>query len=224
MLGKSSYVPGPAGGNGDGSQEAAEGSGAVRGAGMQHASPVGRTRGPPLGRRTGRGRAAVRVLRESVDRGLAGPRVVAGPAAGAGRCASPRARDHRGRALRCRGEPVGGVGAAPAGRGAGRCPGGPGPGLGRRDHRGVRAGVLRRPVRADGAAVRALRGAAVAAGGGRPGRLRLRARRGGDDGAGAVVEAGGDPDQHPGPYRDGGPDQGAGPVPGRPAAVRVPAG
>jgi hypothetical protein len=32
------------------------------------------------------------------------------------------------------------------------------------------------------------------------------------------------PDQHPGADRDGGPDTGAGPVPGRPAAVRAPAG
>jgi len=31
------------------------------------------------------------------------------------------------------------------------------------------------------------------------------------------------PDQHPGPHRDGCPDPGAGPVPGRPPAVRVPA-
>jgi site-specific DNA recombinase len=40
---------------------------------------------------------------------------------------------------------------------------------------GVRARVLRLPVRADGAAVRALRSAAVDAGGGRPGRLQLGA-------------------------------------------------
>jgi site-specific DNA recombinase len=30
--------------------------------------------------------------------------------------------------------------------------------------------------------------------------------------------------RNPGPHRDGGPDKGAGPVPGWPAAVRVPAG
>ncbi|HTQ95078.1 MAG TPA: recombinase family protein [Streptosporangiaceae bacterium] len=39
-----------------------------------------------------------------------------------------------------------------------------------------------------------------------------------------VFQAGGDPDQHPGADRDGGPGAGPGPVPGRPAAVRVPAG
>ena len=49
----------------------------------------------------------------------------------------------------------------------------PGPGVGRGRDRGVRAGVLRQPVRGDGAAVRALRRAAVDAGGGRPGRLRV---------------------------------------------------
>ena len=58
------------------------------------------------------------------------------------------------------------------------------PGLGRGRDRGVRAGVLRQPVRGDGAAVRALRRAAVDAGGRRPGRLRLRARRADDDHAG----------------------------------------
>ena len=46
---------------------------------------------------------------------------------------------------------------------------------GRGRGRGVRAGVLRRPVRADGTAVRALRRPALAARGRRPGRLRLRA-------------------------------------------------
>ena len=45
-----------------------------------------------------------------------------------------------------------------------------------------------------------------------------------DDRPGAVVEAGGDPDQHPGADRDGGPGAGAGPVSRRPSAVRVPAG
>ena len=40
---------------------------------------------------------------------------------------------------------------------------------------GVRAGVLRQPVRGDGAAVRALRRAAVDAGGRRAGRLQIRA-------------------------------------------------
>ena len=100
--------------------------------------------------------------------------------------------------------------------------GGPGSGLGRDRGRGVRAGVLRQPVRHDGAVARALRCPAVDAGGGRPGRLRLRARRAGDDGAGAVVEAGGDPDQHPGADRDGGPGAGAGPLPRRASAVRVP--
>ena len=165
----------PVGGEGDGSQEEAGGSAAVLGARLQHAGAVGRTRGASPGPRTGRGRAAVRVLRAGVDRGLAGPRVVAGPAAGAGRGAGPRSRNHRGGVLRYRTEPVGGMGAAPEGRGPSRRAGGPGAGLGRGRGRGVRAGVLRRPVRADGTAVRALRRPALAARGRRPGRLRLRA-------------------------------------------------
>ena len=41
--------------------------------------------------------------------------------------------------------------------------------------------------------------------------------------AGSVVQAGDHPDQHPGPHRDDRPDPRAGPVPGRPPAVRVPA-
>ena len=40
---------------------------------------------------------------------------------------------------------------------------------------------------------------------------------------GLSVQAGDHPDQHPGPHRDGRPDPGAGSVPGRPPAVRVPA-
>ena len=122
----------------------------------------------------------------------------------------------RARAGRC-------VGAPPAGRGAGRAAGGSGPGLGRDRDRGVRAGVLRQPVRVDGAAVRALRRPAVDAGGGRPGRLARRGPRADDAGAGPVVQAGDHPDPDPGPHRDGRPDPGAGPVPGRPPAVRVPA-
>ena len=42
--------------------------------------------------------------------------------------------------------------------------------------------------------------------------------------AGPAVQAGDHPDPDPGPDRDGHPDPGAGPVPGRPPAVRVPAG
>ena len=41
---------------------------------------------------------------------------------------------------------------------------------------------------------------------------------------GLSVQAGDHPDQDPGPHRDGHPDPEAGPVPGRPPAVRVPAG
>ena len=97
----------------------------------------------------------------------------------------------------------------------------PGPGLeGHRDQ-GVRAGVLRRSVRADGPVVRALRGPAVAAGGRRAGRLQLRAGRANHDGARAIVQAGDRSYQHPGADRNGGPDAESGPVPRRPAAVRV---
>ena len=77
----------------------------------------------------------------------------------------------RGGVLRHRGEPDLAVGAAPAGRRAGRAAGRSGPRVGRDRDRGVRAGVLRQPVRVDGAAVRALRRPAVDAGGRRPGRL-----------------------------------------------------
>jgi site-specific DNA recombinase len=62
------------------------------------------------------------------------------------------------------GEPHPAVGAAPAGRHPGRAARGPGPRVGRDRDRGVRAGVLRQPVRVDGAAVRALRHQAVDAG------------------------------------------------------------
>ena len=168
-------------------------------------------------------RAAVRVLRAGAGRGLAGSGDVAGAAAASGRCAGGRARQDRGRVLRLRGEPHAAVGEASAGRGFGGGAGGSGPGVGRDRDRGVRAGVLREPVRVDGAAVRALRGLAVDAGGGRPCRLARRGSRADDARAGLVVEAGDYPDQDPGPYRDGRADPGAGPVPGWPAAVRVPA-
>ena len=42
-------------------------------------------------------------------------------------------------------------------------------------------------------------------------------------GARLIVQAGDHPDQDPGSHRDGRPDPGAGPVPGRSAAVRIPA-
>src|SRR6185437_16136929 len=110
-----------------------------------------------------------------VDRRLAGPNNVAGAAAGAGRGAGPGARPYCGGVLRRGGEPVGGLGPSPAGGGAGRPARGCVPGLGRDRGRGVRAGVLRQPVRADGAAVRALRRAVLDAGGRRAGRFRLGA-------------------------------------------------
>ena len=166
---------------------------------------------------------AVRVLRAGLDRGLAGPGDVAGPAAAAGGNAGGGARGDRGGVLRHGGEPGAAVGAAPAGRRAGRAAGGPGPGVGRDRDRGVRAGVLRQPVRADGAAVRALRHPAVDAGGRRAGRLARRGPRGDHARAGPVVQAGDHPDPGPGPDRDGRPDPGAGPVPRRAPAVRVPA-
>ena len=166
---------------------------------------------------------AVRVLRAGLDRGLAGPGDVAGPAAGAGRHAGRGARGDRGGVLRLGAEPDAAVGAAPAGRRAGRGAGGSGPGMGRDRDRGVRAGVLREPVRVDGAAVRALRHRAVDAGGRRPGRLARRGPRADDARAGPVVQAGDHPHPDPGPDRDGRADPGAGPLPGRPPAVRVPA-
>ena len=79
----------------------------------------------------------------------------------AGRHAGRGARDDRGRVLRHRGRAGLCRGAAPAGRRPGGAARGPGPRLGRDRDRGVRAGVLRQPVRVDGAAVRALRHRAV---------------------------------------------------------------
>ena len=64
----------------------------------------------------------------------------------------------------------------------------------------------------------------VDAGGGWPGRLRVRARRARHDRPRTVIKTGSHPDEHPGADRDGGPGPGAGPVPRRPPAVRVPAG
>ena len=96
--------------------------------------------------------------------------------------------------------------------------------MGRDRDRGIRAGVLRQPVRVDGPVVRALRRLAVAARGRRAGRLARRRSRADHAGIGLVVQAGDYPDQDPGAHRDGRPDPGAGPVPGRSAAVRVPAG
>ena len=72
-------------------------------------------------------------------------------------------------------------------------------------------------------AVRALRRRAVDAGSRRPDRLSRRGPRADHAGAGAAVEAGDHPHQDPGPHRDGDPDPRAGPLPGRPPAVRVPA-
>ena len=85
------------------------------------------------------------------------------------------------------------VGAAPAGRRPGRRAGRSGPRVGRDRDRGVRAGVLRQPVRVDGAAVRALRHPAVDAGSRRPGRLARRGPRADDAGAGPVRPSGRSP-------------------------------
>jgi hypothetical protein len=132
-------------------------------------SPASRRRLDHRGVSTGT--AAVRVLRAGLDRGLAGSGDVAGAAAGTGRGTGTRSRADRGGVLRCGGEPDGGVGAAPAVRRAGRPASRSGPGVGRDRDRGVRAGVLRQPVRGDGPFVRALRCRAVDAGDRRPGRL-----------------------------------------------------
>ena len=192
-------------------------------AGRGCAGGVGGGPGQPPGGGAGPGVPAVRVLRAGLDRGLAGSGDVAGPAAAAGGDAGGRARGDRGGVLRHGGEPGPAVGAAPAGRRPGRAAGGPGPRVGRDRDRGVRAGVLRQPVRVDGAAVRALRHRAVDAGSRRAGRLARRGPRADHARARPVVQAGDHPDPDPGPHRDGRPDPGAGTVPGRPPAVRVPA-
>jgi hypothetical protein len=193
----------------------------VRGGRGRPGAVGGAHRAAPEGR-AGPRRAAVRVLRAGLDRGLAGSGDLTGAAAGAGRGAGGRARDDRGRVLRLRAQPHPAVGQAAAGRGPGRCAGRSGPGMGRGRDRGVRAGVLRQPVRLDGPAVRALRRFAVDAGGRRAGGLARRRSRADDAGPGLVLQAGDHPDLDPGPHRDGRPDKGAGPVPGRPSAVRVP--
>src|SRR5438445_420148 len=92
---------------------------------------------------------------------------------------------------------------------------------GRGPGRPVRAGLLLRPVRGDGAAVRALPHPAMDPGSRRPSRLARRRSRGDDAGAGAAVQAGDRADPDPGPDRDGDPGARAGPLPGRSAAVRV---
>ena len=91
---------------------------------------------------------------------------IAGPAAGAGRSAGGRAREGRRGILRLGGEPHAAVAAPPAGRRLGGRAGRSGARMGRDRDRGVRTGVLRQPVRVDGAAVRALRDPAVDAGSG----------------------------------------------------------
>ena len=117
----------------------------------------GTHRAPPGGGAAGSRRAAVRVLRPGVDRGLPGSGDLAGPAARPGAGAGGRARPDRGQILRRRAEPDAGLGAPTAGRRPRRPARRPGPRMGRGGDRGVRAGVLRRAVRVDGAAVRALR-------------------------------------------------------------------
>ena len=157
--------------------------GAGRGYGHDRSGRAGRVGGAvssapgrqPDHRRVSTGTAAVRVLRAGVDRGLAGSGDVAGAAAGTGRGTGTRPRGDRGGTVRRRRIPDGGVGPAPAGRRAGRPARRPGPGVGRDRDRGVRAGVLRQPVRGDGPVVRALRRPAVDAGDRRPGRLPVRA-------------------------------------------------
>jgi hypothetical protein len=67
----------------------------------------------PVSPRPGGWRVAVLVLRSGVDGGLAGPRVIAGAAAGASGGAGPRVRAYRGGVLRRRIEPDRGVGPAP---------------------------------------------------------------------------------------------------------------
>jgi hypothetical protein len=174
-------------------------------------------------RETGMRGVAVRVLRAGLDGGLAGSGDVAGAAVAAGGDAGRGARGDRGGVLRCGGVPGAAVGAAAAGRGAGGAARRSGPGVGRGGDRGVRAGVLRQPVRVDGSVVRALRCLAVDAGGGRAGGLARRGPRADHALTRAVVEAGDHPDPGPGADGDGGADAGAGPVPGRASAVRVPA-
>ena len=154
-------------------------------------------------------RVAVRVLRAGFHRRSSGPGDRAGVAVGAGRTGG-RAWADRGGVLRHRAEPRAGVGTPPAGRRPGRRAGRPGPWLGRDCDRRIRAGLLRRPVRVGGAAVRALRRPAVDSRGRWADRLWRRGPRTGDAGAGIPVQAGDHPHKDPGPYRDGGPDPRAG--------------
>ena len=90
--------------------------------------------------------------------------------------------------------------------------------------RGVRAGVHRSPVRAGRPASAAARHAGVVARGGWPGRPRRPDASGVDAGAGRAVAAGGGAVPSSDDGGDDGTDDRAGPVPGRPPAVRVPAG
>ena len=146
-------------------------SGSGRGGG---AGGVGRAHRAAPGGGAGQGGTAVRVLRASLDGGLAGSGDLPGAATGPGAGTGSRVRADHSRVFRCRRKPGAAVGTSPAGRNAGGGDGRPGPRLRRDRHRGVRAGVLRQPVRPDGAAVRALRRAVVDAGGGRAGEFRRR--------------------------------------------------
>jgi hypothetical protein len=107
---------------GDDGEAAACGHSAARDSWLQHAGAVGGTHRAPPGGGVGAWRAAVRVLRPGLDRGLAGPGDIPGQAARAGRRPDRRVRGDRGRFLRRRGKPDGGVGAAAASRRAGRRP------------------------------------------------------------------------------------------------------
>ena len=143
------------------------------GCGRGWAGGVGGAVGPPADRGNGAGRVAVRVLRAGVDGGLAGSGDVAGAAAGAGRGAGPRdgqvvaeffdAGQSRTVAWGRRPEAAGLVAQlADPGRG----------------WDAIVVGEYERAFYGSQYAamapfVRALRGAVVDAGGGRPGRLRV---------------------------------------------------
>jgi hypothetical protein len=98
---------------------------------------MGRTHWAPSGSQPWSRWPALRVLRAGLDRGLAGPGDVAGAAAGLGRRPGSRARAHQGRVLRHRLQPDAGMGAPPAGSGPDRHAGRPGPWLGRDRARGT---------------------------------------------------------------------------------------
>ncbi len=106
---------------------------------------------------------------------------------------------------------------------AARCLGQAGSWLRGGGHRRAAAGLLRQPVQPHLPAVHPLRRALVGARGRRPHRPRIRSPRPGDDPVRQHVEGRAPARQDPRARRHAGPSARPGPLPGRPAPLRLPA-